>query len=57
MNKRFVPAMGTYAALAVLAGFTITGSVDSFDGKLRIAVWILLGGLAFKTWIAYKTQK
>lgn len=39
--------MGAYAALAVLAGTTL-------DGVLRIAVLILMAGLAAKTWIAYK---
>ena len=46
MNLKFVLAMATYAAMAVLATFTLTG-------KLRIAVWILMGGLALKTVIAY----
>jgi hypothetical protein len=36
-----------YAVLAVLAGLTL-------DGKMRIAVWILMGGLAVKTWIAHR---
>ena len=39
--------MATYAAIAVLAAFTL-------DGKLRIAVWIFMGGLALKTLIAHK---
>ncbi|HEY7390456.1 MAG TPA: hypothetical protein VH640_18205 [Bryobacteraceae bacterium] len=47
MNKRLISAMGAYALLAVLAGFTLTG-------LLRAAVWILMAGLAAKTWIAYK---
>ncbi len=47
MNKRFLPAMATYAVLALLAAVTL-------DGLLRTAVWILLAGLAVKTWIAYK---
>jgi hypothetical protein len=46
-HKRFWPAMGTYAVLSVLAAFTL-------DGVLRIAVLILMAGLAVKTWIAYK---
>jgi len=40
-------AMGAYAAIAVLAWSTL-------DGLLRYGVWILLGGLAAKTLIAYK---
>lgn len=47
MNK-FVAAMCTYAVIAVLAAFTLDG------GLLRNAVWVLMAGLAVKTWIAYK---
>lgn len=47
MNTRLLWAMGTYAVLALLAGVTL-------DGLMRTAVWILLGGLAVKTYIAYK---
>lgn len=48
MNKRFAYAMGTYAVLGLLAAFTLDG------GLIRNAVWILLAGLAVKTYIAYK---
>ncbi len=34
-----------YGVFASIAGFAL-------DGKLRLAVWILLGGLAVKTLIA-----
>ena len=47
MNTRFLWAMGTYAVLSLLAALTL-------DGTMRYAVWILLGGLAFKTYIAKK---
>jgi hypothetical protein len=47
MPTRFLSALGVYAAMALLAAFTL-------DGKLRTAVWILMGGLAVKTCIAYK---
>ena len=50
MFTRFLWAMGTYAVLALLAAFTL-------DGKMRIAVWIVLGGLAVKTLIAFKTAR
>ena len=50
MFMRFLWAMGTYAVLALLAAFTL-------DGKMRIAVWIFLGGLAVKTLIAFKTAR
>jgi hypothetical protein len=45
--SRFIAAMGAFATLATLSFFTL-------DGVLRSAVLILLGGLALKTWIAYK---
>jgi hypothetical protein len=48
MNQRFLRAMGAYAALALLAAFTLDG------GLMRDGVWILLAGLAVKTWIAYR---
>jgi len=48
MNRKFRAAMASYAVLAVLAAFTLDG------GLLRNAVWILLAGLALKTYIAYR---
>ena len=47
MRTRLIWAMGSYAVLALLAAFTL-------DGVMRSAVWILVGGLAVKTVIAYK---
>jgi len=47
MNNRFLSAMGAYAVLSLLAALTL-------DGLMRNAVWILLGGLAVKTYIAQK---
>ena len=47
MRTRFLWAMGCYAALALMAAFTL-------DGVMRNAVWILVAGLAVKTVIAYK---
>jgi hypothetical protein len=47
MNKRLISALAAYATLALLAGFTL-------DGTLRYAIWILMAGLALKTYIAYK---
>jgi len=40
--------MAAYAVLALLSAFTLD------DGLMRNAVWILLAGLALKTWIAQK---
>ena len=45
MKARLVAAMACYATLALLSAFTL-------DGVFRIGVWILLAGLAVKTWIA-----
>ena len=50
IQKRFYMAMGTYAVLAILAAFTL-------DGKIRLAVWIFLGGLALRTVIHMKAQE
>lgn len=47
MQKRLWAAWAAYAILAVLAAVTL-------EGLFRAAVWILLGGLAVKTLIAYK---
>ena len=47
MCTRLMWAMASYAVLALLAAFTL-------DGVMRSAVWILVGGLAVKTVIAYK---
>jgi hypothetical protein len=45
MNRRFLYAMLTYAALAILAAFTL-------DGLIRIATLVLLAGFAVKTYLA-----
>ena len=47
MNVRFLCAMAAYLVLAVLAVFTL-------ECLMRNAVWILMAGLAVKTYIAYK---
>jgi hypothetical protein len=44
-RKKLYLAFICYAILGALAGFTL-------DGPFRLAVWIFLGGLAVKTWIA-----
>ncbi len=45
MRPSFSAAMASYGVLALVATFAL-------DGKMRIAVWIMLGGLAVKTLIA-----
>lgn len=44
-GSRFYRAMICYAAIAVLAAFTL-------DGKFLWVVWIFLAGLAVKTYLA-----
>jgi len=34
--------MSVYAVLGLLAGFAL-------DGRIRVAVWVFLGGIAIKT--------
>ncbi len=46
-NSRFLFAMAAYALLALAAFLTL-------EGVLRTAVWVLMAGLAAKTWIAHK---
>jgi hypothetical protein len=56
MNRRLIFAMLAFGALAALAGMTLGDAVvwvGSRTVRLRDAVWILLGGLALKTLIAY----
>ena len=50
MKARFAVAMITYALLALLGAVTLTG-------KIRIALWIFLGGLAAKTLIAMAAHR
>jgi hypothetical protein len=46
MKVSFRAALAGYAVLALIAGFAL-------EGNIRLAIWILLGGLAIKTWIAH----
>jgi hypothetical protein len=48
MNKRFFAALAAYAAIAILAAFTLDG------GLLRNGVWILMAFFAVKSYIAYR---
>jgi len=45
MKSKFAVVMAVYALLALIA-------VAVLHGQFRLAVLILLGGLAVKTWIA-----
>ncbi|HXA53031.1 MAG TPA: hypothetical protein VNV86_22090 [Candidatus Acidoferrum sp.] len=56
MNMKLLWAMLAYAVLAALAGYTLGDtSVVVGNGRveLRVAVWIMLGGFALKTLIAW----
>jgi len=50
LDQRLYAAMGCYAVLALLAAVTL-------DGKIRLAVWVFLAGLALRTLIAYKARE
>ena len=50
MNKRLITALACYAVLAGLAAFTLDG------GMFRNAIWVLMAGLALKTWAGHKAQ-
>jgi len=50
MSRKLAGALGTYAGLAILAGFTL-------DGKIRLATWIFLGAFAFKTWLVVLKER
>jgi hypothetical protein len=41
-DLKFIAAMSSYAILALIAGFAL-------DGRVRLAVWVFLGGIAVKT--------
>ncbi len=50
MRVRLVTAILVYAFLALLAALTL-------EGVMRAAVWVFLGGLAVKTWIASRMKE
>jgi hypothetical protein len=56
MTTRLICAMAAFAALAALAGYTLGDAsfvVGQSRVEMRVAVWILLGGFALKTLIAW----
>jgi hypothetical protein len=50
MKTRLIAAMACYGMLALLAALTLP------DLRIRALVWILLAGLALKTWIAARVK-
>jgi len=56
MTRRLIWSMVAYAIMAGMAGWTLGDAavrVGDRTVELRVAVWVLLGGLALKTLIAY----
>lgn len=57
MDKRLLIAISLYALLALAAGLTLGDAGVRVGGnyvELRVVVWLFLGGLAMKTFIAHK---
>ena len=56
-NKKLILAMAAYAVLAAMSSWTLGDAAFTVgDGgrvEMRVAVWILLGGFALKTLIAW----
>jgi hypothetical protein len=50
MRKKFLPALFCYVLVGVAASLTL-------DGKLRAFLWILLAGLAVKSWVGMKRDR
>jgi len=44
-NQKLISALVAYALIAISANFTL-------EGNIRLAVWVLMGGLALKTLVA-----
>lgn len=56
MTRKLISAMIAFAVLALMAGWTLGDTavvVGNSSVELRVAVWILLGGFALKTLIAW----
>ena len=49
-DRRFLAAMGAYAALALGGSMVLTG-------KMRVAIWIFFAALAIKTIIVVASRK
>ena len=49
-SRKLRIALAIYAVLALLALWELHGAV-------RLVVWIFLGGLALKSWIAWKKEQ
>lgn len=49
-DRRLAAAFACYGVLAVMAALTL-------DGSLRVLVWVLLGALALRTWLAWRAAR
>lgn len=49
-DRRLAAALAGYGVLALMAGLTL-------DGSLRLLVWLILGALALRTWLAWRTTR
>jgi hypothetical protein len=50
MKTRLIAALACYAAIAIMAFFTLTGD-------LRLVVLIVVAGFTVKTWIAHRAAR
>ncbi len=50
MNRRFAGALAIFAGLAILAYFTL-------DGTILLATWIFLGAFALKAWLVVLKER
>jgi hypothetical protein len=50
MSRKFAVTLAIFAGLAILAFFTL-------DGTIRLATWIFLGAFAFKAWLVVLKQR
>lgn len=51
MRPRLILALLAYALLALLAALTLS------DRRFQVLVWIVVGGLALKTWLGERMRE
>jgi hypothetical protein len=50
MNRKLAATLAAFAGLAILAYFTL-------DGTILLATWVFLGGFAFKAWLVVLKER